>query len=311
MSYAKTYTRINWENEPSVSTPLNEANLNRMDYSLDQVDTACQTLDTSKANQADLQTCLSSVTYDTTTGQFVFTWKNGSSLNVDLNIEKIPVTFSMDANGVITMTTEDGTEYTADVGALIKTYSFVNSSQIDFEVTTDASGNKTITATIIDGSITEEMLEPQFLAQIKVEVTKSENAANASKGYKEQSEAWAAGTIDGSDIPNTNPAYHNNSKYYMEQTQGEVQNAEAWARGTKNGTPVPSTDPTYENNSKYYAEQAESYKDQAAAIVGIGIATTTTAGIVKPDGSSITVDPDGTIHGGSQIEISGKKVIVS
>ena len=33
--------------------------------------------------------------------------------------------------------------------------------------------------------------------------------------------------------------------------------AEKWATGQINGTDVPSTDPAYENNSKYYAEQAE------------------------------------------------------
>ena len=95
MSYSKTYSRINWENEPSVATPLNETNLNLMDYSLDAVDTECQTLDTTKANQSDLLLCVKEITYDSTTGQFVFTWQNGSTFTVDLNIEKIPVSFSM------------------------------------------------------------------------------------------------------------------------------------------------------------------------------------------------------------------------
>ena len=73
-------------------------------------------------------------------------------------------------------------------------------------------------------------------------------------------------------------------------------NAEAWAVGERGGVPVTSGDDTYENNSKYYAELAKEYEESAAAIVGIGIATTTTAGIVKPDGTSITIDSDGTIH---------------
>lgn len=72
-------------------------------------------------------------------------------------------------------------------------------------------------------------------------------------------------------------------------------NAEAWAVGERGGVPVTSGDDTYENNSKYYAELAKEYEESAAAIVGIGIATTTTAGIVKPDGTSITVALDGTI----------------
>lgn len=60
--------------------------------------------------------------------------------------------------------------------------------------------------------------------------------------------------------------------------------AESWAVG---GTNTRAGEDT--NNAKYWASQAQ-------AIVGIGIATTTKAGIVKPDGSTITVDSDGTIH---------------
>jgi len=52
---------------------------------------------------------------------------------------------------------------------------------------------------------------------------------------------------------------------------------------------------TEANNSKTEADRAKSEADRASTIVGIGIATTTTAGIVKPDGSSILVDTDGTI----------------
>ena len=38
MAYSKTYSRINWENEPSTETPLNENNLNRMDNAVNVLD---------------------------------------------------------------------------------------------------------------------------------------------------------------------------------------------------------------------------------------------------------------------------------
>lgn len=82
----------------------------------------------------------------------------------------------------------------------------------------------------------------------------------------------------------------------------EVENAEAYALGTRDGSPVGSTDPTYNNNAKHWA-------DAAAAVVGIGIATTTTAGIVKPDGTTITVAPDGTIHHRAA-SVVGEKLIL-
>lgn len=142
--------------------------------------------------------------------------------------------------------------------------------------------------------------------------------------YIQEAEAWAVGEKGGEPVESTDPTYHNNSKYYSDQAEDSATNAatsesnasnsagdasdsaedsEAWAVGTRNGQAVPSTDPAYNNNAKHWAESA-------AAIVGIGIATTQTAGIVKPDGTSITVDNDGTIHStGGVYSVSGKKMI--
>lgn len=39
--------------------------------------------------------------------------------------------------------------------------------------------------------------------------------------------------------------------------------SEAYAKGTRNGSDVSSSDPAYHNNSKYYAEQADGYADSA------------------------------------------------
>lgn len=44
--------------------------------------------------------------------------------------------------------------------------------------------------------------------------------------------------------------------------------AEAYSQGTRGGTPVSSTDPTYHNNAKYYAENtAEAISAAAAGVV--------------------------------------------
>lgn len=60
--------------------------------------------------------------------------------------------------------------------------------------------------------------------------------------------------------------------------------AESYAKGGTNTRTGEDTD-----NAKYYS-------DRASALVDVDIATTTKAGIVKPDGTTITVDADGTIH---------------
>lgn len=217
----KAYSRIDWENEPSINTPINATNLNRMDNALNVIDNRVISLDTTKAEQNDILQCFNSITYNSETGVFVFTKKNGSSVTVDLNVEKIPVSFSMDSSGVITMITSDGTQYTADIGSMIFDYDFIDSSTINFTVTEDSNGDKHITADIIQGSITDSMLESHFLSSCQEAKTAAEAAETA--------------------------------------TEQMASDSEAWAKGTRGGVPVPTTDETHENNAKFYAEQAASY----------------------------------------------------
>lgn len=84
----KAHSRTNWQNYPSVDTPLNETNLNKLDSALDTIDDRVIELDTTKADQETVLGCLKNVTYNTNTGVFTFTWQNGTQFQVDLNIEK-------------------------------------------------------------------------------------------------------------------------------------------------------------------------------------------------------------------------------
>lgn len=268
MAYTRVYnSRINWENYPSKKTPIDEGNLNKMDRALYVHDEKLLNLDTTKSNKSDLNQSLKSVTYNASNGKFVFTYWNGNKLNVDLNVEKIPVSFSMSSAGIITMTNSDGTKYTANVGALIKTYTFKDSSEINFTTTTDSSGNKTVTADIVNGSITGNKLQPNFLADCR---SAKEGAELAAESAQHSAEAIEVYEYD----------------------------SEAWAIGKRGGIDVPAEDETYENNSKYYADLAKQYKDAAAAVAGVDIATTTKAGLVMPDGETISVRVDGKITAG-------------
>lgn len=89
----------------------------------------------------------------------------------------------------------------------------------------------------------------------------AQQSADDSEDSAEDAEAWAVGQRDGTDVPDTDPTYHNNSKYWSEVSEqsGEAQaeNAEAWAVGQRSGVDVPSSDETYHNNSKYYSEEAD------------------------------------------------------
>lgn len=295
MSYVNVYpTRINWENEPSINTPINETNLNKMDYALYEHDQTLANWDTTKANQSDLLLCVKTITYDTDTGEFVFTWQNGTTKTVDLNIEKIPVSFSMNAQGVITMTTDDGTQYTADVGSLIKTYSFTDSSVIDFTVTTDESGNKTVTADIVDGSITGTKLQPNYLADCTAAKTAAELAETGAEGSAEDSEAWAVGTRSGVPVPATDPTYNNNAKYWAEQAPS---NSLATLTDTDINTPTDGQVLTYDNSSQKWVNA-----DQAAGGGSKIVLTTSELSLI---GQTATLT-DGVTTLSAEIDNSGK-----
>lgn len=64
--------------------------------------------------------------------------------------------------------------------------------------------------------------------------------------------------------------------------------AESYAKGGTNTRTGEDTD-----NAKYYKDEAKRYYENAEAVVGIGIATPTRAGIVKPDGETLIVDENG------------------
>lgn len=163
----KVYTRINWRNAPSEETPLNETNLNRIDYAVNEMDNRIIEQETTKVNVADIADNIKSWTMNETTGVITLEKYSGEQVIFDLNIEKIPVNFSMSNAGVITMTTSDGTSYTADIGSMIPILTFSDSDQI--AVTTTGTGiNKTYSFSIKTGSITSSMLETDYAAAISV-----------------------------------------------------------------------------------------------------------------------------------------------
>lgn len=213
----KLYTRIEWENFPSEKTALNESNLNRMDLALDNMDNRVIEMDSTKVNVEVANTLIKNWTMDEATGVITVEKLNGEKIIFDLNIEKIPVDFKLSEDGILTMTTDDGTQYTANIGAMIPVLTFEDSDTIAVSVTGTGT-NKTYSFSIKNGSVTDDMLRPNYLADIKVEVAKaqaSESAASQSATSAENSatlsESWAIGgtnTRDGED--------ENNSKYYAD-----------------------------------------------------------------------------------------------
>ena len=174
----KLYSRINWENFPSENTALNESNLNRMDLGLDSLDNRVIEMDAIKVNKEVANSLVKNWTIDEKTGIITIEKLNGEKILFDLNIEKIPVNFKLSEDGILTMTTDDGTKFTANIGAMIPVLTFQDSDEI--AVSVSGSGvNKTYSFSIKAGSVTEDKLQPNFLSDVKTEVAKAQKSATS------------------------------------------------------------------------------------------------------------------------------------
>lgn len=183
----KIYSRIDWKNYPNTSTALNETNLNRMDKAIDDLDNRVIEQDSTKADQTTVNNMVKNWTMDETTGVITVEKQDGSKIMFDLNIEKIPVSFELSSSGILTMTTSDGTQFTANIGSMIPVLTFNESEQI--AVSVSGSGvNKTYSFTVKDGSITESKLQPNYLADIKSESAKAKMSETNAEKFKNESE---------------------------------------------------------------------------------------------------------------------------
>ena len=216
MALNKVYTRINWEDYPSENTDLDAYNLNQMDSAIDALDNRIISQDALKVDKSAINGNIADWTMDETTGVITITKYTGEKVIFDLNIEKIPVEFSMSDDGIITMTTEDGTKFTADIGSMIPVLTFEDSATIAVSVT-GTGKNKTYSFSIKTGSVTDAMLQPNYLADIRVESANASayaQSANAKSVLAESYAVGGTGTREGEDT--------DNAKYYMEQAKQQT-----------------------------------------------------------------------------------------
>lgn len=277
MAYSElSYTPIGWKNRSeSLETPLGKNNLNKMDlmiYNLvAQLQEAYNELNIGKLPKADANGMVSGVDYNSTTGIFTFHFYGTSATKtVDLNIEKIPVSFSMDANGVIKMKTADGTEFTADISRIIPILNFVDGSIIDF-TSTKSGQTYTITATIKEGSIEGKYLQPNYLSDVTTQAgiatAQATNASNYASNAAYDASLARSYSIGGSGVregENTD-----NAKYYKEQTaylKNDVIRLKADTEVFKNNAATSAANAyTSEANAKESEQNAAASEANASA----------------------------------------------
>lgn len=116
----------------------------------------------------------------------------------------------------------------------------------------------------------------------------SQSASNANASSESASNSAETATLKANDA-NTSATNARNSSDIAQSNATLSKSYAVGGTGTREGEDT--------DNAKYYYEQTK-------AVANVDIATTEKAGIVKPDGTSVTVDSDGTIHAktGTNIE---------
>lgn len=267
MAMQKAYSRTWWHDEPSDESPIDEDNLNNIEAGVDEVDNRILVLDTTKFDKTEAQSLVKKITFDRNTGVFRITYYNGTFELIDTMLEKLMVNFAYDyQTQQLVITLDDGTKQYVDLSALITQYEFLGSDTIVFIVQPDGK----ITAKIKNGSIGEQHLRPDYLADIRVESAKaaasaeaaensekkskeSEQAAKASEEKSKESEQAAASSEQKSKESEQAAASSASVSAYMSESASESADmARSYAVGT--GGEVRQEDAT--DNSEFYCRQS-------------------------------------------------------
>ena len=191
----KIYSRINWENFPSEKTAVNESNLNKMDLAIDNLDDRVVAMDASKVDLTKANELVKEILWDESNGTLTVVKMNGSRAVIDTKLEKLAVNFTYNPQTQqLVITLDDGTVQNVDLSSLITEYEFLDSDTIAFEVT-----DGKVKAIVKNGSITEDKLQPNFLADIKVESAKAVNSATNAKTSETNAAKSATDAKDSAD----------------------------------------------------------------------------------------------------------------
>lgn len=172
----KAHTMINWENRPSINTPIAARLLNKLDSAVDVIDDRVVEIDANKATKVEVASLVADVGYNEATGIFTITKKNGSVLTIDTKLEKLAINFKYDATAQqLIITLDDGSKQYIDLSALITQYEFMDTDTVTFVIGSDGK----VSAALKQGSVSEKYLEPNYLAKVKVEVAKAQSSADA------------------------------------------------------------------------------------------------------------------------------------
>ena len=185
MAYQKIYSREYWENFPSEKTAINKNRLNNIESGIDAIDDRVCALDTTKVDLTKANELVEEILWDESNGTLTVVKMNGSRAVIDTKLEKLAVNFSFDeANQRLVTILDDGSKQYVDLSAFVTPLEFKDGDIIYFSV---VDGNL-VSAGIKDGTISEEKLRPNFLADIKIKVGEAEQYRDQTRQFRDETE---------------------------------------------------------------------------------------------------------------------------
>ena len=185
MAYQKIYSREYWENFPSEKTAINRNRLNNIESGIDAIDDRVCALDTTKVDLTKANELVKEILWDESNGMLTVVKMNGSRAVIDTKLEKLAVNFSFDeANQRLVIILDDGSKQYVDLSAFVTPLEFKDGDIIYFSVV----GGNLVSAGIKDGTISEEKLRPNFLADIKIKVGEAEQYRDQTRQFRDETE---------------------------------------------------------------------------------------------------------------------------
>ena len=185
MAYQKIYSREHWENFPSEKTAINRNRLNNIEGGIDAIDDRVCALDTTKVDLTKANELVKEILWDESNGTLTVVKMNGSQAVIDTKLEKLAVNFSFDeANQRLVIILDDGSKQYVDLSSFVTPLEFKDGDIIYFSV---VDGNL-VSAGIKDGTISEEKLRPNFLADIKIKVGEAEQYRDQTRQFRDETE---------------------------------------------------------------------------------------------------------------------------
>lgn len=172
----KAYNPPVWENTPSINTPLNETNLNKLSQGVSEIDNRVITLDLTKLSITEANGLVKSIELNQDTGDITITYYSGATSVLHTLMAQIAINFSYNpVTERLIIYLKDGTEQYIDLSALITQFEFLESDTIYWTIDKDGKAKADIKA----GSITGDKLQPDYLADITVQAETATQQASA------------------------------------------------------------------------------------------------------------------------------------